>query len=57
MLTPKKPELLRKKATVVYREAEHPTYIVYGFEADVHTLTHKPNHVDVDALTVGNTHN
>ena len=38
-------------------KAEHPTYIVYDFEADVHTLTHKPNHVDVDVLTVGKTHN
>ena len=38
-------------------KAEHPSYIVYDFEADVHTLTHKPNHVDVDVLTVGSTHN
>ena len=36
---------------------EHPTYIIYDFEADVKSLTHKPNHVDVDVLTIGDTHN
>ena len=37
-------------------KAEHQTYIIYDFESDVHTLTHKPNHVDADILTVGDTH-
>ena len=48
---------LERKRQLFTEKAEHPTYIVYDFEADVHTLTHKPNHVDVDVLTVGNTHN
>ena len=37
-------------------KAEHQTYIIYDFESDVHTLTHKPNHVDADTLTVGDSH-
>ena len=33
---------------------EHDTerYIVYDFEADTHTLTHKPNHVEIDILEI-----
>ena len=27
----------------------------HDFESDVHTWTHKPNHVDADILTVGDT--
>ena len=38
------------------QKAEHPTYIIYDFEADVHSLTHMPNHVDADVLTIGDTH-
>eukprot|EP00973_Karenia_brevis_P067494 9389052-Karenia_brevis.AAC.1 len=36
---------------------EHPRYIIYDFEADVASLTHKPNHVEAEVLTIGNTHN
>ena len=36
---------------------EHPKYIIYDFEADVASLTHKPNHVEADVLTIGDTHN
>ena len=36
---------------------EHPNYIIYDFEADVASLTHKPNHVEADVLTIGDTHN
>ena len=47
---------LERKRESFTAEAEHPTYIIYDFESDVHTLTHKPNHVDADVLTIGETH-
>ena len=47
---------LERKRKTFKEKAEHPTYIIYDFEADVHTLTHKPNHVDADVLTIGDTH-
>ena len=50
-------EYLERKRKLFTDKAEHPTYIVYDFEADAHTLTHKPNHAYVDVLTVGSTHN
>jgi len=33
---------------------EHDTeqYIVYDFETDTHTLTHKPNHVEIDIIKI-----
>ena len=31
-----------------------PKYIIYDFESDTHTDTHKANHVEVDIMQVGN---
>ena len=37
----------------VYTNAvEKHRYVIYDFEADVHTLTHMPNHVEADVLQV-----
>ena len=47
---------IERKRNTFIEKAEHPTYIIYDFEADVHSLTHKPNHVDADVLTIGDTH-
>ena len=30
-------------------------YVIYDFEADVHTLTHMPNHVEGDVLQIDKT--
>ena len=34
---------------------EKHRYVIYDFESDVHTLTHKPNHVEADVLQVDKT--
>ena len=47
---------LERKRETFTAKAEHPTYIIHDFESDVHTLTHKPNHVDADVWTIGETH-
>ena len=39
---------LERKRKTFTTKAERQTYIIYDFESDVHTLTHKPNHVDAD---------
>ena len=36
---------------------KHPTYIIYDFETDTHTLTHIPNHVEAVVLKVSDDHN
>ena len=33
-----------------------PTYIIYDFETDTHSLTHVPNHVEAAVLTVSDDH-
>ena len=38
-------------------QVEQHRYVIYDFEADVHTLTHKPNHVEADVLQVGKNNN
>ena len=50
-----KAHIERTRKTFI-EKAERPTYTMYDFEADVHSLTHKPNHVDADVLTIGDTH-
>ena len=47
---------LERKRNTFTAKAEHQTYIIYEFESDLHTLTHKPNRVDADSLTIGDTH-
>jgi hypothetical protein len=37
-------------------EHNHPRYITYDFETDTHTLTHKPNHCEVEVLKVHDLH-
>ena len=54
--TPENQEYLQRKRDTFSTRIEHPKYIIYDFESDVHTLTHLPNHVDVDTITIGNTH-
>eukprot|EP00969_Alexandrium_andersonii_P006787 295875-Alexandrium_andersonii.AAC.1 len=36
----RKQRIFRKRRKLLTVKAEHPTYIVYDFEADVHTSTH-----------------
>ena len=36
---------------------EKHRYVIYDFEADVHTLTHMPNHVEADVLQVDKNNN
>jgi len=48
---------LEKKRQFYTDKIEHQRYIIYDFEADVASLTHKPNHVDCDVLTIGSNHN
>ena len=36
---------------------DHQKYITYDFECDVAFMTHKPNHVEADVLSIGDTHN
>ena len=53
-----KEELDFKLATVEEEEKQQfikekhtqPKYIIFDFESDTHTLTHIPNHVEVDIL-------
>ena len=40
-----------RREALTNRVEEH-RYIIYDFEADVHTLTHHPNHVEADVLQV-----
>ena len=49
-------DYLRRKRYGYKLTIEHPKYIIYDFEADVHTLTHLPNHVEADVLKIGETH-
>ena len=35
---------------------KNPTYIIYDFETDTHTLTHIPNHVEAAVLKVNDEH-
>ena len=38
-------------------QVEKHRYVIYDFEADVHTLTHMPNHVEADVLQVDKNNN
>ena len=37
-------------------QIKHPTYFIYDFETDTHSLTHVPNHVEAAVLTVSDDH-
>ena len=32
---------------------QHPKYIIFDFETDTHTNTHRANHVEVDVIKIG----
>ena len=38
-------------------KVETHRYVIYDFESDVHTLIHKPNHVEADVLQVDKNNN
>ena len=35
----------------------HQKYVIFDFETDTHTNTHKPNHVEVDVIQIGEKEN
>ena len=41
-----------EKRRLITEKHNHPKYIVFDFETDTHTLTHVPNHVEVDISTI-----
>ena len=41
-----------EKAEEIIRSHNHPRMIVFDFETDTHTLTHIPNHCEVDVLEI-----
>ena len=41
-----------EKRRLITEKHNHPKYIVFDFETDTHALTHVPNHVEVDILTI-----
>ena len=43
------------RRSIYTNQVEKHRYVIYDFEADVHTLTHMPNHVEADALQVEKT--
>ena len=45
-----------KNINVIIDTIKCPRYIIYDFETDTHTLTHKPNHVEVSVLKVNESH-
>ena len=47
---------LKRKRIDYTNKIEHQKYIIYDYETDVHTCTHKPNHVEAEVLTIGDTH-
>ena len=47
---------LERKRVDYTSKIEHQKYIIYDYETDVHTYTHKPNHVEAEVLTIGDTH-
>ena len=36
------------RRSIYTNQVEKHRYVIYDFEADVHTLTHMPNHVEAD---------
>ena len=51
------PEYIEHKRKAYTNQAEKHRYVIYDFEADVHTLTHMPNHVEADVLQVDKNNN
>ena len=45
------------KRSINTNQVEKHRYVIYDFEADVHTLTHMPNHVEEDVLQVDKNNN
>ena len=43
-------QYIENRRNAYTKQVEQHRYIIYDFEADVHTLTHKPNHVEADIL-------
>ena len=46
------PEFIDLRRSIHTNAVEKHRYVIYDFEADVHTLTHMPNHVEADVLQV-----
>jgi hypothetical protein len=51
------PEFIDLRRSVYTNAVEKHRYVIYDFEADVHTLTHMPNHVEADVLQVDKNNN
>ena len=49
--------LLQQKYHTWRNRIEHQKYIIYDLESDVHTDTHKANHVEADVLVIGESNN
>jgi hypothetical protein len=43
---------IENRREALTNRVEGHRYVIYDFEADVHTLTHHPNHVEADVLQV-----
>jgi len=50
-------QYIENRRNAYTKQVEQHRYIIYDFEADVHTLTHKPNHVEADILQVDKNNN
>ena len=48
---------LKQKWHTHKNRIEHQKYIIYDLESDVHTDTHKANHVEADVLVIGDSNN
>ena len=51
------PDYVDLRRSVYTNAVEKHRYVIYDFEADVHTLTHMPNHVEADVLQVDKNNN
>ena len=48
---------IENRREALTNQVEKHRYVIYDFEADVHTLTHHPNHVEADVLQVDKDNN
>ena len=51
------PEHIDIRRSIYTNKVEKHRYVIYDFEADVHTLTHISNHVEADVLQVDKNNN
>ena len=51
------PDYIEHRRLAYTNIVEKHRYVIYDFEADVHTLTHNPNHVEADVLQVDKNNN